>query len=118
MKKVIDLGEYWEQLTGMPIPLGGIMIKRSHSPELQQKVNRLIRKSVEYAFAHPTSGIDFIRSHAQEMSEEVMYQHINLYVNEFSVDLGPRGREAIRVLFEHAVKQGIIPPPELPLFIA
>lgn len=118
LKKVIDLGEYWEQLTGMPIPLGGIMIKRGHAPELQQKVNRLIRKSVEYAFANPASGIDFIRGHAQEMSEEVMYQHIKLYVNDFSVDLGQQGRKAIRVLFDHAVKQGIIPPPQQSLFIA
>lgn len=118
LKKVIDLGEYWEQLTGMPIPLGGIMIKRGHTPELQQKVNRLIRKSMEYAFANPASGIDFIRGHAQEMSEEVMYQHIKLYVNDFSVDLGQQGRQAIRILFDHAVKQGIIPPPQQSLFIA
>lgn len=118
LKKVIDLGEYWEQLTGMPIPLGGIMMKRSHSPELQHKVNRLIRKSVEYAFANPASGIDFIRCHAQEMSEEVMYQHINLYVNDFSVNLGGKGREAIRVLFDYAQQRGLIPAPKQHIFLA
>lgn len=117
LKKVIDLGEYWEQLTAMPIPLGGIMMKRNHSPELQHKVNRLIRKSVEYAFAHPESGIEFIRCHAQEMSEEVMYQHIHLYVNNFSVDLGEKGREAIRTLFDYAQNRGIIPAPEQNLFL-
>lgn len=118
LNKVIDLGEYWEKLTGMPIPLGGIMMNRKHPIELQNQVNRLIRKSVEYAFANPQSGIDFIKCHAQEMSEEVMYQHINLYVNEFSVDLGQAGRAAVEVLFQHAVDRGIIKAPQKPIFLA
>lgn len=118
LHKIVDLGEYWENLTDMPIPLGGIVMKRSHAPELQQQVNRLIRKSVAYAFENPESGLGFIRAHAQEMSEEVMYQHINLYVNEYSLDLGEKGRSAVRVLFDHAVKQGLIQAPEAPIFIS
>lgn len=117
LKKIIDLGEYWEQLTAMPIPLGGIVMKRTVSMEVQQKVNRLIRASVAYAFQHPESGIDFIRANAQEMSEEVMYQHINLYVNDFSLDLGQQGRAAVQVLFDRAVQQGLIPAPQYPIFL-
>ncbi len=118
LKKVIDLGEFWESLTGMPIPLGGIMIKRSLPADIQQKVNRLIRKSVEYAFANPGSALEFIRAHAQEMDEEVMYQHINLYVNEFSINLGEKGRQAVQVLFDKAIQNGIIVPPQEQLFLS
>ncbi|MBB2146047.1 1,4-dihydroxy-6-naphthoate synthase [Pedobacter sp. LMG 31464] len=109
LHKVVDLGNYWEQLTGCAIPLGGIVINRNLSLEIQQKVNRLIRKSVEYAFANPKSGIDFIRQHAQEMDEAVMYKHIELYVNKYSIDLGEEGKKAIDTLFEKAVKNEIIP---------
>lgn len=118
LEKVIDLGEYWEKETGCPIPLGGIVIKRSLPAGVQAKVNRLIRRSIEYAFAHPDSGLDFIRSHAQEMDEAVMYKHIELYVNKYSVDLGPEGRKAVEVLFDMAVKKGLIEPVSLPVFAA
>lgn len=106
--KILDLGSYWEQLTGCAIPLGGIVINRNLDQDLQQKVDRLIRKSVEFAFANPKSGIDFIRLHAQEMKEEVMYKHIELYVNQYSVNLGKEGRSAIDKLFSIAQEKGII----------
>jgi 1,4-dihydroxy-6-naphthoate synthase len=78
--------------------------------EIQQKINRLVRKSVEFAFANPKSAIEFIREHAQAMEEEVMYKHIDLYVNQYSVDLGTEGRKAIDTLFAIATKNGVIPP--------
>ena len=109
LAKILDLGNYWEQLTGCAIPLGGIVINRKLDLTIQKKVDRLIRKSVEYAFANPKSGIDFIRKHAQEMSENVMYKHIELYVNQFSVNLGKEGRNAIDTLFNMAKEKGIIP---------
>ena len=109
LAKILDLGNYWEQLTGCAIPLGGIVINRKLHITIQQKVDRLIRKSVEYAFANPKSGIDFIRNHAQEMSEDVMYKHIELYVNQFSINLGKEGRNAIETLFDMAKEKGIIP---------
>ncbi len=109
LKKIIDLGSYWEETTGCAIPLGGIVIKRSLPDELKQKVNRILRKSVEYAFDNPGSGIDFIRKHAQAMDEEVMYKHIDLYVNKYSVNLGPEGRKAVGLLFDTALSKGIIP---------
>ena len=116
--KVIDLGDFWEQLTGCPIPLGGIVINRNLEKGLKEKVNRLLRQSVEYAFANPASGIEFIRQHAQEMTDDVMYKHIELYVNDYSVNLGNKGREAINVLFEMAEKKGLIPPITQNIFLS
>lgn len=117
LHKIVDLGSYWEQLTGCAIPLGGIVINRNIDIETQQKVNRLLRKSVEFAFANPKSGIDFIKEHAQEMSEEVMYKHIELYVNKYSINLGAEGKKAIDVLFKLAVEKGLIQPIELDLYL-
>jgi 1,4-dihydroxy-6-naphthoate synthase len=109
LKKIIDLGDYWEKQTGCAIPLGGIVANRRLPLEIQHKINRVIRKSVEFAFANPKSGLEFIRSHAQEMSEEVMYKHIDLYVNKYSVDLGAEGKKAIKLLFDTAREKNIIP---------
>lgn len=109
LKKVIDLGDYWEKRTGCAIPLGGIVANRRLPLDIQHKINRVLRKSVEFAFANPKSGLEFIRSHAQEMSEEVMYKHIDLYVNKYSVDLGDEGRKAIKLMFDTALEKGIIP---------
>lgn len=117
LHKIMDLGEFWEDLTSKPIPLGGIMIRRSLPEDVKQKVNRVIRRSVEFAFANPKSGLEFIRSHSQEMSEEVMYKHIDLYVNKYSIDLGDEGREAVSALFEGAAKLEVIPEPKEKLFL-
>ena len=117
LKKIIDLGEYWEGETGAPIPLGGIVIKRALPDEVKQRVNRVLRRSVEYAFAHRTASLDYVRAHAQEMSEDVMYRHIDLYVNEYSVDLGAEGRRAVELLFAKAAETGIIPRTNSSLFL-
>ncbi|HEY0666790.1 MAG TPA: 1,4-dihydroxy-6-naphthoate synthase [Sphingobacteriaceae bacterium] len=117
LKKVMDLGEYWEKLTNSPIPLGGIMINRNLPEDVKLKVNRLIKESVEYAFANPKSSLDFIRSHSQEMSEEVMYKHIELYVNKYSVNLGEDGRKAVKTLFSKALNAGVIPSSTKDLFL-
>ena len=117
LKKIIDLGEFWESETGAPIPLGGIVIKRALPDDVKQRVNRVLRRSVEYAFAHRDASLPYVREHAQEMSEEVMYRHIDLYVNEYSVDLGKEGRRAVDLLFERARTVGIIPPVTAELFL-
>jgi 1,4-dihydroxy-6-naphthoate synthase len=109
LRKIIDLGEFWEGETGAPIPLGGIVIRRDLPDAVKQTVNRVLRASVEYAFAHPDASRRYVREHAQEMSEEVMYKHIDLYVNQFSVDLGPEGRRAVELLFERGRATGAIP---------
>jgi 1,4-dihydroxy-6-naphthoate synthase len=110
LKKIIDLGEYWESETGAPIPLGGIVVRRSLPGDVRQRVNRVMRRSVEYAFAHRADSLPFVRAHAQEMSEDVMYRHIDLYVNDYSIDLGEDGRRAVEVLFARARAAGVIPP--------
>ncbi len=110
LHKVADLGEYWESQTNSPIPLGGIVVKRNLNRELKQKINRVLKKSVAFAFENPKSGLDFIRSHAQEMTEEVMYKHIELYVNQYSLDLGEIGKNAINLLFDKAQSCNLIPP--------
>jgi 1,4-dihydroxy-6-naphthoate synthase len=117
LKKIIDLGEFWERETGAPIPLGGIVISRLLPDEVKQRVNRVLRRSVEYALANRSASLPFVRRHAQEMSEEVMYRHIDLYVNEYSVDLGADGRRAVEVLFEKATTTGIIPVVKENLFL-
>jgi 1,4-dihydroxy-6-naphthoate synthase len=117
LKKIVDLGEFWEGTTGAPIPLGGIVIRRSLPDDVKQIVNRLVRRSVEYAFAHRDASLPYVREHAQEMREDVMYQHIDLYVNDYSIDLGPDGRRAVELLFEKAKALGVIPAIEQPLFL-
>jgi 1,4-dihydroxy-6-naphthoate synthase len=118
LKKIIDLGEFWEGETGAPIPLGGIVIKRSLPDDVKRAVNRVVRRSVEYAVANRAASLPFVRAHAQEMSEAVMYQHIDLYVNDFSVDLGAEGRRAVQILFERAAASGVIPAVKAPLFLS
>ena len=108
LKKIIDLGEFWENETHLPIPLGGIAIKRSIENDLQLKINQILRKSVEFALKNPKSGYLYIKSNAQEMDEDVMYKHISLYVNNFTVELGDDGRSAIKNLYEKATSLGII----------
>lgn len=100
LKKIIDLGDYWEQQTKQPIPLGGIVIKRAINKEVQMKMDGLIKKSIEYAYTKYPELNEYIRSHSQEMSEEVMCKHIDLYVNNYSLNLGPGGRSAIEKLLE------------------
>ncbi|MDF2448643.1 MAG: mqnD [Bacteroidota bacterium] len=108
LEKIIDLGEFWDDLIHAPIPLGGIAVKKGINSALQKTIDLLIRQSVEYAFANPESCMPFVRENAQEMSEVVMKKHIALYVNEFSIDLGTIGKNAIRLLYEKAVENKVI----------
>lgn len=109
LKKVMDLGEFWSDLSGAPIPLGAIAMKRGHPPELLKTVNALIRQSVEYAFAHREEAMPYVRQNAQAMSDDVMQKHIALYVNNFSIDLQKTGVDAVRLFFRKGAEAGIIP---------
>lgn len=100
LMKVADLGEIWEEKMKVPIPLGGIAVKRSVDKLTSLKVDRLIRKSLEFAFSNYPQITGYVKQHSQTMSEEVMRQHIDLYVNNYSLDLGEDGKNAIRVLSE------------------
>lgn len=102
-----DLGEWWEPETGLPIPLGAIVARRSLDlPAL----TTAIRASVKHAFAYPDASAAFVAAHSQEMDPAVCRQHIELYVNEFSVDLGDAGYAAVRALLGRAVDAGLVPP--------
>jgi 1,4-dihydroxy-6-naphthoate synthase len=118
LHRIVDLGEFWESETGMPIPLGAIAVRRSLPEDVKQRVNRLVRRSVEFAFANRDASLPYVRAHAQEMSEAVMYKHIDLYVNDYSVDLGADGRRAVTTLFEKAEALGLVPVSSGPLFLA
>jgi len=115
--KIQDLGEYWEQSTGMPIPLGGIVVRRDLPQEVKEQVNKLMAASVRHARSNPDQPRTYVRQHAQEMDEKVMYQHIDLYVNEYTEDLGDKGRAAVQHLFDRADELDLIPPVEEPLFV-
>ena len=95
LKKIIDLGDYWEKETGNAIPLGGIVIKREIDELISRKVDSLIKRSIEFAWTNYPVLNDYIRNHSQEMSEQVMRKHIDLYVNNYSLHLGEEGKTAI-----------------------
>lgn len=109
LHKIMDLGDWWEQEMQAAIPLGGIVIRRSLGAAIAAKVDTLIRESLAYSRSRYPALSDFIRCHAQEMEESVMKQHIDLYVNEYSEDLGTVGRHSIQTLFARAQATGIIP---------
>ena len=115
--KLMDLGQFWEDRTGLPIPLGGIVVRRSLDRETQLKIDRVLRRSVNYALAQPAQTMDYVRQHAQAMEPEVMRQHIGLYVNDFTVDIGAEGRKAVQYLFDTAREHQVIPQSEKPLFV-
>jgi 1,4-dihydroxy-6-naphthoate synthase len=98
LEQVADLGELWEARTGMPVPLAAICARRDLDEDVRDAAERAIRASVEYAFAHPEASRDYVRAHSQELSEDVCRQHIELYVNEFSIELGAKGLAAIDAL--------------------
>ncbi len=115
--KIADLGEWWESSTGYPIPLGGIVVNRNLPPAIQQKINRVVARSVAYALGRPAEAAPYVRAHAQEMDEEVMYAHIDLYVNDFTKDLGEEGRAAVQFMLQKAIVLGVAPPSSLPIFV-
>lgn len=115
--KLIDLGEYWETTTGLPIPLGGIVVNRKLPVAVQRQVNRIMRRSVEYAFAHPAEVMPFVRAHAQAMEDAVMQAHIDLYVSDYTIDLGETGRAAIVQMFRIGREKGLIPRHKENIFV-
>ena len=99
--KLMDLGKYWEEETGVAIPLGGIVMRRSLGDELIHKADELIKQSVEYSYKYHHEQLSpYVKEHAQEMSEDVMRQHIDLYVNDYSIALGIKGKAAVAKLLE------------------
>ena len=109
LTQVIDLGEWWEKETGLPIPLGGIIAKQTSGKDLNKKTGELVRQSVEYAFKNRNEPTAYIKEHSQELSDDVINRHIDLYVNDYSLDIGQDGEKAVKELFSRAEDAGIIP---------
>ena len=109
LQQLVDLGEWWENDTGCPIPLGGIVAKKSLGGELIQKLSGLIAASIDDAFANRQAPREYIRAHSQEMSDQVCDAHIGLYVNDFSRDLGDEGGRAVATLMEKGESAGLFP---------
>jgi 1,4-dihydroxy-6-naphthoate synthase len=107
--KIADMGEYWENTTGMPIPLGAIVVNRKLPEDISLKVNRTIRRSLEFACANPIPSVSFIKENAKEVDQDVIKEHIALYVNEFSLSLGDEGHKAVERLYSIAKEKKIIP---------
>ena len=117
LHKIIDLGEWWEETTGHPIPLGGILARRDLGADCIDRIDQALKASVEYAHTHPDTVRDYICQYAQEMDVQVMQQHIDLYVNDYTLDYSADGEIAIQDLMARAESAGIVPPSRLPLFI-
>jgi 1,4-dihydroxy-6-naphthoate synthase len=118
LNKLLDLGDWWENETGHPIPLGGIVAKRTLGEETIVALERSLKSSVEYALAHPDEANDYIRAHSQEISDEVCAAHIELYVNSFSLDLGVEGKRAVTTLISRAEAAGLVPRSTEPVFFS
>ena len=116
--EIIDLGDWWEKETGLPIPLGGITARRSLGYSLIKQIDENIKQSIIYAFDNRQSPVDYIKQYSQELSDDVINQHISLYVNDFSVDLGQEGENALRELLSRAEEAGVIPKINKSLFIS
>ncbi|HMG16317.1 MAG TPA: 1,4-dihydroxy-6-naphthoate synthase [Saprospiraceae bacterium] len=110
LKKICDLGEKWEKETHYPIPLGGIMLKRDKSDDLGLKLDKIIHDSIQHAYLQKPLITPFIKAHSQELSDEVIYKHIALYVNKYSLNLGIKGREAIQYMYQKATELELIKP--------
>ena len=117
LKKIADLGEWWQSTTNSPIPLGGICIDRTLESIVKKEVEHIIRSSVEFAFANPKASEDFNKLHSQEMSREVMDAHIDLYVNEYSIDLGPQGKHGVNFFLDYLVTNGQVDKITKPVFL-
>ena len=117
LKLVSDLGELWETKFNLPIPLGGIVVKRDFPEEVKLDIQKRISESVQFAFNDRNTSLEYIRQHAQELDDKVINQHIDLYVNDFSVDLGKKGREAVEILFSKGEKAGLFKLKNRKLFV-
>lgn len=114
---LLDLGTWWEEKTSLPIPLGGIAIRRDIAPETIRRVESAIRESTLYGFTHRTETESYIKKYARETSSVVIRRHIDLYVNDFTIEIGEQGKEAVETLFEMARNREILPESKRPVFV-
>jgi 1,4-dihydroxy-6-naphthoate synthase len=118
LSAIIDLGDWWEKETGLPIPLGGIIARRSLGNKMIKQIDSMIKRSILYAFDNRQNPVDYIKLHSQELNDDVINQHINLYVNDFSVDLGEEGEKSVSELLARTEDAKIIPKINTSVFIS
>jgi 1,4-dihydroxy-6-naphthoate synthase len=108
---VVDLGVWWQEHTGLPLPLGGNVVRRDLGPDTIAQISRLLKESIRYALAHRAEALDYALRYARDMDRGLADRFVGMYVNEWTLDYGPRGREAVRRLLEEGHKAGVIPAP-------
>jgi 1,4-dihydroxy-6-naphthoate synthase len=108
---VIDLGQWWYEQTGLPLPLGGNVVRRDLGPEVVAQVARLIKQSIVYALEHREEALAYALTYARDLDPALADRFVGMYVNEWTVDYGPRGREAVRTLLKRAWEAGLVPAP-------
>lgn len=113
----LDLGQWWEEHSGLPLPLGLILVRRDLDEGLQRELQQRVRLSLERALADPQRSLDYIRQHARELDDATIERHIRTYVNEFSLDVGDEGVRAVEALHRRALQAGRVNPANLPLFV-
>ena len=117
LQKVLDLGEWWETISGLPLPLGAILARRDLGETTIRALDKAVRKSLEYAYAHPEDTVAYIKQHASELEDTVIWAHINTYVNRYSLDVGEEGQGAVEELFRRGEAKGLLPRSDQPLFL-
>ncbi len=110
LHQVIDLGQWWYEATGLPLPLGGNVVRRDLGKETINEVARLVKGSIQYALDHRQEALDYALNYARDLDPALADRFVGMYVNEWTVDYGPRGREAVRTLLSRAAEAGLVPP--------
>jgi 1,4-dihydroxy-6-naphthoate synthase len=108
---IVDLGVWWHQSTGLPLPLGGNVVRRDLGDETIRQISRLLKQSIRYALDHRSDALDYALQYARDMDKALADQFVGMYVNDWTLDYGPRGREAVRRLLEEGHKAGVVPNP-------
>jgi 1,4-dihydroxy-6-naphthoate synthase len=108
---VVDLGVWWQEKTGLPLPLGGNVVRRDLGEATMKQISRLLKESIRYALDHRSDALDYALKYARDMDKKLADQFVGMYVNDWTLDYGPRGREAVRRLLAEGHKAGVIPSP-------
>jgi 1,4-dihydroxy-6-naphthoate synthase len=117
LQLVVDLGVWWQERTGLPLPLGGNAVRRDLGKRLMQQISRLLRESIRYALDHRDEALSYAIRYARDMDKALADRFVGMYVNDWTLDYGPRGREAVRRLLDEAHRAGIIPSPVAVAFL-
>jgi 1,4-dihydroxy-6-naphthoate synthase len=117
LKLIVDLGVWWQEKTGLPLPLGGNVVRRDLGPDLMRRISRLLKESIRYSLDHRDDALAYALQYARDMDKSLADRFVGMYVNDWTLDYGPRGREAVRRLLDEGHKAGVIPSPTTVEFV-